>query len=270
MILTWKMFLERLVGETPIDDLQSYISRMSMGLDDKMFFVPLVDFDCIVDFGCADGLILSEIHKINSKVKLIGYDTDTVMDIEAENKLGGDAIITDRWDKVVESIEDSESSLLNLSSVIHEVYSYSSDLDIDRFWDEVFNSNFKFIVIRDMIISNSVNRVKGFGSDVDKVKAKLDEKQIESFEKVWGSIDNDYKSFHHLLLKYKYVENWKREVKENYLSLPLEELKSKIPSGYKIILEDSYVLPFLNEQVKKDFGIEFRHNTHLKMIIEKV
>lgn len=268
-ILTWKLFLEKFVGETPISDLKTYISRMSMGLDDKMFFVPMINFDGIVDFGCADGLILSEIHKINPTVKLVGYDTDTVMDFEAENKLGKDAIITNDWIKVTKSIKECDSPLLNLSSVIHEVYSYSKQSDIDKFWSDVFGGNFKWVVIRDMIISEGVNSIINYESDVNRVKSRVNPNQIKSFENIWGSISGNYKSFQHFLLKYKYIENWNREVRENYLPISLEELKSKIPSGYKIVFEDSYILPFINEQIKNDFGIEFRHNTHLKMIIKK-
>lgn len=271
MILNWKMFLERFVGETPIEDIDLYISRMSMGLDDKMFFVTKVDFDGIVDFGCADGLILSEIHKINPNIKLVGYDTDTVMDIEAESKLGGDAIVTDDWNKAVDSLSGCESPLLNLSSVIHEVYSYSDDSEIDKFWNvEVFGGDFKWIVIRDMIISDNINNITNYQNDVVKVKSKVKPMQITTFENEWGKMEDSYKSFLHFLLKYKYIENWNREVKENYLSLSLEDLKKKIPSGYKIVYEDNFVLPFLNEQVKRDFGIGFRYNTHLKMIIEKI
>ena len=49
----------------------------------------------------------------------------------------------------------------------------------------------------------------------------------------------------------------------------MEELKKKIPGGYSIYFEESYVLPFLNEQVNRDFGLHFKHDTHLKIIIKQ-
>ncbi|MGA1049083.1 MAG: hypothetical protein ACO3UU_13830, partial [Minisyncoccia bacterium] len=42
-------------------------------------------------------------------------------------------------------------------------------------------------------------------------------KSLISFEKVWGSIFKDYRNFIHFLLKYRYTDNWEREVNENYL-----------------------------------------------------
>ena len=38
--------------------------------------------------------------------------------------------------------------------------------------------------------------------------------------------------------------------------------------AYKVIYKDAFILPYLQEQVEKDFGIKIDHTTHLKMIIE--
>lgn len=65
-ILNWNLFLEK-VGEKPISNLQSYIDGMNFTMKDKLFFVDTVDFDVIVDFGCADGTFLYEISKNKSK-----------------------------------------------------------------------------------------------------------------------------------------------------------------------------------------------------------
>ncbi len=74
----------------------------------------------------------------------------------------------------------------------------------------------------------------------------------------------------HYLLKYKYIENWDREVNENYLPVSLETLKSKIPSSYKIAYEDNFILPYLQSQVNKDFGIHITHPTHTKLILRNL
>ena len=64
-VLNWKLFLEELVGEKPISNLQSYIEGMNYSMRDKLFFTEIVNFDVIVDFGCADGTFLEELSKIN-------------------------------------------------------------------------------------------------------------------------------------------------------------------------------------------------------------
>jgi len=57
-------------------------------------------------------------------------------------------------------------------------------------------------------------------------------------------------------------------VNENYLPITLETLKSKIPSDYSITYEDDFVLPYLRQEVKRDFNVELTHSTHVKMIIK--
>lgn len=70
-------------------------------------------------------------------------------------------------------------------------------------------------------------------------------------------------------MKYRFVENWERELNENYLPISLETLKNKIPSNYKIVYEEDFLLPFLKQQVKKDFNVNLTHSTHLKMILKR-
>jgi len=71
-------------------------------------------------------------------------------------------------------------------------------------------------------------------------------------------------------MKYRFTDNWDREVNENYLPVSLETVKSKIPNNYKIILEENFLLPFLKTQVKKDFNVDLTHSTHTKMIIKNL
>lgn len=270
-ILNWKLFLEKIVGDKSISNKQSYIDGMNLSLSDKSFFIDLIDFDVIVDFGCADGSFLQHISKIKPNVKLIAYDLDDDMLEKAKAKLGKKALVTSNWEEVVNTIHYYKKPLLNLSSVIHEVYSYSNSMTIKYFWDkQVFNGDFKWISIRDMIpsVELSKNEINKFKDDVKNVKMKTDKYYLNSFEIKWGSINDNYKTFIHYLLKYRFTDNWEREVLENYLPVSLETLKKKIPNDYKIVFEDDFLLPFLKSQVKKDFNVELIHPTHVKMIIE--
>lgn len=259
------------VGDIAISDREVYTKQMTHTLIDKLFFLDEVsDIDCIVDFGCADGFILSEIEKIRPNIKLIGYDLDKSMLELAKTK--SNAYVTDNWQDVLSEIKDYKNVALNLSSVIHEVYSYSNSRKINDFWsNKVFGGYFKYITIRDTIpsIVTSKEDWVNFEEDVKKVNRLADRKQLASFEKIWGIIDNNYRTFLHFLLKYKYVDNWQREVRENYLPISLEWLKTKIPSNYKITYEKDFILDYLQQSVKKDFDIEIKHSTHTKMIIKK-
>lgn len=271
-ILSWKLFLEELVGEKPISDYLKYISDMNQTMPDKLFFIGDIKFDVIVDFGCADGTFLENVHKVRPNVKIIGYDIDQNMLDKASTKLPKSAILTDDWNTVVSEVSKYNRPLLNLSSVIHEVYSYSKNsMVINKFWNgQVFSGNFKWITIRDMIPSVTLtrNEIIDFKQDAKKLRMMSDKDSLQSFEENWGSIFSDYRNFVHFLLKYKYRDNWEREVRENYLPITLETLRTKIPQGYSIVLEDSFVLPYLKKEVKKDFNIDLTHPTHLKMIIE--
>lgn len=272
-IMNWQLFLEELIGEKPITNLQSYIDGMKLSIQDKLFFVNMVDFDVIVDFGCADGTFLEQIMRMNPDIKVIGYDLDETMLSRAASRLGSKAVLTSDWDQVITHISNFERPLLNLSSVIHEVYSYSHGNIIKKFWDnQVFGGDFKWISIRDMIPSLELgrNEVSNFIDDVRKVREKADRFYLDSFENKWGVIDDNYRTFMHYLMKYRYTDNWEREVGENYLPVSLETIKTKIPSSYEIVYEEDFLLPFLKEQVKKDFDIDLTHSTHTKMIIKNL
>ena len=270
-ILSWQLFLEELVGEKPISNYDKYIIDMNTTMSDKLFFLSEIKFDVIVDFGCADGSFLQSVSKMRPNVKIIGYDLDQTMLDKASGKLPKNAILTNDWQIVIKELSGLKHPLLNLSSVIHEVYSYSNSLTVNKFWNsQVFGGNFKYITIRDMMPSVQLtrNEINNFKEDAKKVRRKADKNYLLSFEDVWGSIKSDYRNFIHFLLKYKYTDNWQREVNENYLPITLETLKSKIPSDYSIQYEDDFVLPYLKKEVKRDFNVDLTHSTHVKMILK--
>ena len=104
-------------------------------------------------------------------------------------------------------------------------------------------------------------------NDVACVLRESDDMLIK-FEQTWGSIEQN-KNLVHYLMKYRYKENRDREIRENYFPLYREELLRKIPKEYKITFHDHYVLPYVKNQVKKDFGIDLMDNTHMKLILER-
>jgi hypothetical protein len=272
MIINWEKFLET-VGKIPIEDHKSYIDAMALGIIDKMFFVSRIKPDVIVDFGCADGQLLEAVYNINPKIRLIGYDISKDMIVKAQNRLGNLATVTDNWDYVMREIKEYHRPTLVLSSVIHEVYSYATTKYVREFWkNKVFGPHFKYVAIRDMIPSVEMERKKisDFQEDVVKVREQSVPKYLKSFESRWGDIGENYRTFVHYLLKYRYVDNWERENNENYVPISVETLNKKIPSNFKIRYQSSYIYKHLSEVVYEDFGVVIDHPTHLKMILENI
>jgi hypothetical protein len=260
------------VAESPIVDINKYNTSLSKTIDEKLFFLDKINTDLIVDFGCADGKILQAIRQRKPKISLIGYDVSDDMLNIAKTTLPG-ANFTNDWISVRSAAYNHDNPTLLLSSVIHEVYSYSDSKEVKKFWEEkVFGGMFKYIVIRDMIPSVELQRQDflNFREDAKKINKRANKKYLNSFENVWGLIDNDYRTLLQWLLKYRYTDNWERELKENYLPLTLETLYKKIPSNYRILFKDNYIFEPLQKHVMNDFGIKLNHTTHTKMIIERV
>ncbi len=248
-----------------IKNVEIYNYRMKKSLLDKMFFLDkfFEPIESIVDFGCADGELILEMKHLFPEYNYIGYDiSETMLDI-AKSKNEG-VTFCNNWNDI--NI-DFNKSLLNISSTIHEVYSYSSDEEIKEFWNRVYNSGFKYICIRDMMLStNLVENVTD--AEINKIKEPY-LVNLKEFESIWGSIKKK-RNFVHFLLKYKYLENWQREVKENYFPIAVEDLLKTIPDNYRITYSDHYILPFTAHQIKQDFGIILDTKTHFKLILKKI
>lgn len=249
-----------------IANLEKYNNDMAKSLGDKIFFLGYIkeeDIKAIVDFGCADGTLLKAMPETWAK---IGVDNNPEM---RSICLKNDIVTVENLD----GINPKVPSLLNMSSVIHEVYSYLSDKEIAHFWDRVFAAGFEYISIRDMMLSeNTVRPADAIAADIFYTNGKFNNEYANSFFEEWGInpyLEIDQADLLHYLLKYKYTDNWARENAECYIPISIEQLKALIPDTYEIVYEEEYVLPFLKEQVKKDFGYEIKDNTHIKLLLKK-
>lgn len=251
-----------------ITDIHTYNALMNRAIMDKLFFVDKIDANTVVDYGSANGCLIKNLVSWLPNVNFIGYDNNQEMNelAQANCKDFANVKFFDDWSKVKQNCAGKTAVVL--SSVIHEVYHYSEIKEIDNFWNRIFQ--FDYIIIRDMIPSRSVNRSSDI-NDVAKIYRKfLKTSELEDFENNYGSIENN-RNLVHFLLKYKYVQpNWSREVKENYFPFYREELLAKIPNEYEIIYHEHYVLPYLKNQIMKDFRIDLKDATHLKMILQRI
>lgn len=245
-----------------ITDIELYNTQMSHSMKDKLFFLDFInpkEANTIVDFGCANGELLKQLPYDWNK---IGIDNSKEMiDAAIENC---DAAYFSSLDEI--DFFDKNNAVLNMSSVIHEIYSYLNEKEIAHFWDKVFNSGYKYITIRDMMVSNKTNRDMSL-NELRTICAHRKVNLFRDFHKVypqWRARD-----MLHFFMKYRYTENWDRERDENYFPITIEELTALIPDNYEIVYQNAYILQWTKDRVLKDFGYEIEDNTHIKLILKK-
>lgn len=250
-----------------INNIEVYNNNMRKSLLDKAYFLSFVDSDTFVDFGCADGSLLKLIYEMFPNKHLIGYDiSDEMLTIAQNNLIGCNVTLYNDFQNI-NALELNNATLI-LSSVIHEVYSYGDNQSVNEFWKRVFSGKFKYIAIRDLMIRRSVDRTSDI-NDVARILHNADSANLASFQGIWGNISNN-KNLVHFLMKYKWIENWDREVRENYFPIYTEDFLSKIPNEYIIDYFYEFTMPQTQQGILKDFNILLKDTTHFKCILRKL
>lgn len=255
-----------------ICDYQTYTNEMLKGIEDKLFFMDKCNFDTLLDYGCADGALIEIMKDFYPKKNYVGYDFNPDMIERAQKKNIQSAYFYDDLKNANNKIDSFKGKNAVLSSsLIHEVYSYCTDEQINEFWNNIYSGNYDYVIIRDMALSKvNVNDYKfAKKEDIFLVRKYANPLQLQEFENVWGSIVYQ-KNLVHFLMKYRYVNNWSREVQENYFPITIEDHLNKIPDGFKVEMFEHYTLPFHKDIIFKDFGIRFEEKTHIKLIVSKI
>ena len=241
-----------------IADEKVYLSRMkkSMTKKEKLFFLDYLnmqDFDAVVDYGGADGTLLSivrdfvrpdcELYCVDPKyVYAIGNHTYSI----TENRITYiDELQAMGW-------THGKKYLLIFSSVLHEMVSFP-ELGLIR--------NAQAVAIRDMYFD----------------KLLVDEPHRREIEAIKSRLGNAYSTYetptladaYQLLLKYTYVENYNKESVEDYFYNLAKSLINRLfvwQKTFKCLCHQTYILPYIKRRVKKDWGIEMKYPTHLKSL----
>ena len=271
--------------ETAINNIEIYNTRMDKSIDDKLWFLrqEMKDVGVFIDFGCANGNMLRHMYYQDPSKVYIGYDNNPEMlSIAKEYCKDTSVKFINNFDYIRKFINQAcpeKKVCLILSSVLHEVYSYSKDEnEISSFWKGIKEDLYPdYIAIRDMtwgvnyeVYTPREEQLKHLECCY-KVTKFADQNQINDFEKVIGrKVTSSPKDITHFLLKYKYVENWDREVQENYLSYEVDDIISILCDKYKITHNKKYCLPYFYEQFIIDFGIYFMGNTHYNLLLKRL
>ena len=226
---------------TAIKNTENYALRMEGSMAEKLFFlnqIPTGAVDTIVDFGCADGCLFQAMRQLGIDWQQVGIDNEVAFKELFLIRNPNATWIRSQY-PALDNVADPKHCILNLSSVIHEVYSYMDPKQVELFWKSKLNNN-------------------------ETYRAQKDD-----YERVYGKITTSY-HLYHFLLKYRYVENWNRELHENYLPLTLDGLMDIISNGnYEIVFKNLYTNQFINNQVENDFGIQMQKPTHIQLILKR-
>ena len=247
-----------------IKDFDGYLRRMQNGIDDKLWWVDKVNSKTIVDYGCADGTLLKHIREIHPNYTLIGVDINPDMLAIAQANVPDATFIT--VTEFFSAHKDYSGATLILSSVIHEIYSYCPDAE--DVMNKLLSMHFDYIAIRDMFVKTDTDHQLVNTYLVSLLEKKTSKEMFSDFSKFWG-YPVTLKRYIHYLLKYRYIDNWNREVRENYLPIDLEPFIYCVSQNYEVKHLDHYTLPFLKTQIKNDIGIDLDVPTHAKILLSK-
>lgn len=246
-----------------------YCESMAKSLEDKLFFlneIDINDYDCIVDFGCADGRILEVLDEklTNKKTILVGIDKNKVMTnqlvlLAARTKhtmLVSTKLIID--DEIFNLLKrEDKKNLIIFSSVLHE---YN--------WE-----NFKpFFILFDTIVMRDMQSPEKFWYKVPESTRALVTKDfprelLAKLERKYGYI-NDLERLYKYFLMYRYADNFDHELQEDYFSIIWENLKEWLTYDYvfHVLYEKDYILPFIKQDIETKFGYELKFPTHKQII----
>lgn len=242
-----------------------YLDRMSKPLTEKL---RVADYfpqkpKKVLDVGCADGSVTLALAKIFPGTKFLGIDLEDGFIKKAQTKAKEENIDNVSFQTVYlrDLLARSDKfDAVVFVSVLHEFYSYgegiSSVLKALADAHELLEGRGE-IIIRDMIL-NEYTKETDFQVEPILGKIKAQSKvasSLKDFEDSFGEL-KDLNKINHFLLKYMYAENWDRELKEEYVPVTFEQYQNIFSLlGMDMQLQDSYLIPFLENKWREDFGL---------------
>ncbi len=253
-----------------IENPTIYLERMQKGSSEKMFWAEMIlgDINTLIDFGAGDGSLFEWTDKISKQeIRKIAIENNEVFVEMLKDK----SFETVRQVEELSELEiDWEHTVVIFSSVIHELFSYLQDEEAKRIIQAIQKMRPVYICVRDMIYTEKEKRSKSLAVQFNNlIKDHECSTLAQSFTDYWGAIENDVQA-KHFLLKYKYVENWQREMQENYLpKSDVEIIDLFVQNEYETLYSRIYTNDFIKNQIEKDYACHFEGPTHLQLIVQK-
>ena len=263
-----------------LDDLASYNAGLRKTLLDKAFFMDKVDAEVFVDFGCGDGALIELLARLFPEKTFIGYDKELGQITQAAQRLAdveAHTWFTTDWAEVERANFWTGKSwegghCLILSSVIHEVLTESTGRERDEFWERVFGSGFDYVAIRDMMLPPGAGEPITRGLHKEHLVPHAGDWML-MYEDVRGvPIYTRWQLLDFLLTDLYGPKDFRREAREEYFALRLEELEAEaehpMRPRYETIYQHRFTLPYLRAQVQEKYGITIETPTHIKTVLK--
>ena len=258
-----------------IEDYSVYNDRMRRSMWDKAFFMDKVPgTELIVDYGCADGSLIRFLHSLFPSMHFIGFDIDPAMIAAANREKAENMWFFSDPEEMLQKIHslniERRRIAVNFSSVLHEIFHYDCDRSmITRLIEQISP---RYLVVRDMMYHSQQEDAVIPQAAQEQIRRVLPKEQLQDFENCWGSI-GVRRNLAHLILKYKYRENWERECAENYFSYTLDDLAGLLDPGgiYSPILMSRYILPWCRYDAENNLGIDMgdEFTTHFSLTLSR-
>lgn len=258
-----------------IENYDVYNDRMRRSMWDKAFFMDKVPgTELIIDYGCADGSLIRFLQSLFPSMHFIGFDIDPEMIAAANRQRTGNmwffADPQEMLKKIRELGIERRRIAVNFSSVLHEIFHYDCDRTmITRLIGEIAP---RYLVVRDMMYHSEDDTARVPAEAAEQIRRVLPKWQIEDFERCWGPVEVR-RNLAHLILKYKYTENWERECRENYFSYTMEDLRALLdPEGaFESLLLNRCILPWCRYDAQNMLGIDMggEFTTHFSVILSR-
>lgn len=240
-----------------------YNKSMASSIKDKCWWVDLIptNIDTVIDYGCATGELFDYIHS-NFKgrfIRFIGIDNNNEMLNNARKRNIPNAVF---YNSINDIDVDGKRTIIIFNSVLHEILTYDGKASLEYILSIVKKKEISVVAVRDM-----------FYSGIDYETRKEIEKFYKSTKKPssWKShiahcrFKNKSKLLQEYILKYRYNENWEREVREQYLWNWYFIIKNNL-SNYFTVRNFNFRIPEQIKNIKNELGIIWTSNTHKKAL----
>jgi 2-polyprenyl-3-methyl-5-hydroxy-6-metoxy-1,4-benzoquinol methylase len=239
---------------------------MARALHDKLRVERYIPSDArtVLDVGCADGALTMAMAALRPHTAFLGVDLNESFITQAGAHVRALGLPPARLRFEAVYLRDLLSREMRFdavifASVLHEFYSYGEGISsvIKALADahELLRPG-GVIVIRDMVLGHYATAATLRCPEIRAAIARsAHAATLEAFEAYWGRAATQH-ALTHFLLKYRWTENWQRELPETYLGVSVEQYDQMFALlGMTMQTQETYLLDYWRECWRGDFAL---------------